>query len=251
MGIYIEGEKNRMFSPLEQFKVIPYIRIYNNIYDISISNFTIFIFISFFIVIYIVYNNNYILSNNKERIGEILYIRIDEVVRDMLGISKYIPLLYSLFIFILINNLIGLIPYSFTVTSHIVYTLGISISLWIGVTIIGISKHGIRFILLFIPKGLNKGAIKYIIPFIFIIEIVSYLSRVISLAVRLTANMISGHLLLHIITNFGLHLSIYLFFLPIIFLLPIYMLELGVCFIQSYVFTLLTISYIKDVEYLH
>ena len=144
-----------------------------------------------------------------------------------------------------------LIPYSFTTTSHIIITLLISTSVIIGITIIGIYKHKYKFINLFIPSGLNQGITKYIIPLIFIIEIISYISRIISLSVRLTANMISGHLLLHIVTNFGLHLSLFLFFLPILLLFPLYILELGVAFIQSYVFTILIISYIKDVEYLH
>lgn len=239
-----------MYSPLEQFKVIPNIRLFNLNYDLTISNHTIFNIISILISIYIIYNTPGILSNKREIISKLLYIRIENIIREMLGKTKYIPLIYSIFIMILINNIIGLIPYSYTITSHIIYTIYISSIIIIGTTYIGIVKHKLNFYKLFIPSGLTGGTI-YIIPLIFIIEIISYISRIISLSVRLTANMISGHLLLHIITNFGIHLSIYLLVIPILLLLPIYILEFAVCIIQSYVFTILIISYIKDVEYLH
>lgn len=241
-----------MRSPLEQFKIVPYIRIYNNYYDFTISNYTFFLILSIIISIYFIYNRNNIISNKKEKIGELIYIKIEEIIKDMIGKTKYIPIIYSIFIMILINNIIGLIPYSFTITSHIIYTIYMSITIIIGITILGIRKHKWKFINLFVPSGLsNSSSTKYIIPLIFIIEIISYLSRIISLSVRLTANMISGHLLLHIITNFGIHLSIFLFFIPIFLLFPIYILEFAVCLIQSYVFTILFVSYIKDVEYLH
>lgn len=238
-------------SPLEQFKLVPYIRIYNNYYDISLTNTTVYILISGIIGMYIMNSRNRIISNRIERIGEMMYMKVEEIIRDMIGKTKYIPMIISIFLFILISNLIGLIPYSFTTTSHIIITLLISMGVVIGITIIGIGKHKGEFINLFIPSGLNQGFTKYIIPLIFLIEIISYLSRIVSLSVRLTANMISGHLLLHIVTNFGLHLSIFLYFLPILLLFPLFILELGVAIIQSYVITVLIVSYIKDVEYLH
>jgi ATP synthase subunit 6 len=241
-----------MNSPLEQFKLVPYIRLYNNYYDLTISNYTYFLFISTIFALFIIYNSKYIISNKREKIGEILYIKIEEIIRDMIGKTKYLPLIFSLFIFVLLNNLLGLIPYSFTVTSHIIYTGFMSLSIIIGITILGFSKHKWNFFSLFVPAGLSQSSsTKYIIPLIFIIEIISYISRIISLAVRLTANMISGHLLLHIITNFGVHISLLLFSLPLLLLFPIYILEFAVALIQSYVFIILTISYIKDIEYLH
>lgn len=239
-----------MYSPLEQFKAIPSYRLYNNLYDLSISNYTIYTILSIIICIYIIYNSNKIISNRREKIGEILYNKVEEIVIDMIGITKYIPIIYSIFIMILINNIIGLIPYSLTITNHIIYTIYMSTTIIIGITIRGIQKHGIGFLRLFIPSGLTGNTI-YILPLIFIIEIISYISRIISLSVRLSANMISGHLLLHIITNFGIQLSIYICIIPILLLFPIYILELAVCIIQSYVFAILIVSYIKDVEYLH
>ena len=166
--------------------------------------------------------------------------------------KKYIPILYTLFIFILINNILGLIPYSFTTTSHIIINITMSLSIMIGITLIGFNKYSYKFFKLFIPSGLSKGPTKYIIPLIFCIEFISYLSRIISLSVRLTANMLSGHILLNLISSYGFKLFFpFLFFIPILILLPFILLELGIALIQSYVFTVLTCAYIKDVEQLH
>lgn len=241
-----------MFSPLEQFKVMPYIRAYDNVYDITISNYTYYIIISMIIGMYIMKNKRTIISNRKEKIGELLYKNVESSIKDLLGDTAYIPMAILIFLFILINNIIGLIPYSFTITSHIIYTFFLSTTIILGTTLLGIVKHKFKFIKLFIPSGIDTTTnMVYVIPLIFIIELISYISRVVSLSVRLTANMISGHLLMHIITNLGIHLSIWLFFIPIFLIFPIYILEFGVCLIQSYVFTILTISYIKDVKYLH
>jgi ATP synthase subunit 6 len=160
----------------------------------------------------------------------------------------YYPLIINLLIFILFNNLLGLIPYSFTSTSQIIITLLLSVSIIIGVTIIGIIKHKFKFIYLFIPKGLSI----FITPIISFIEIISYLSRVISLSIRLTANMVAGHTILTIISSFGLYfsLSFNIFFL-IPLLLIILILEIGVAIIQAYVFAILTTTYIKDSLFLH
>ena len=146
-----------------------------------------------------------------------------------------------------------------------------SLSIIIGITIIGFKKYSFKFFKLFIPSGLSNGPTKYIIPLIFLIEFISYLSRIISLSVRLTANMLSGHILLNLISSYGYKLVLFfpfsptseldsiftyigytnLFLIPIFILIPFILLELGIAFIQSYVFTVLTCAYIKDVEQLH
>jgi len=249
-----------MYSPLEQFTINPIIRIYNNWLDLTITNSTIFMIISIIFIIIIItgiQTNKKIVMNKSIMVLELTYIKLEEIVNEIINkkYNNYIPLLYSLFIFILLNNLLGLIPYSFTTTSHIIVTLTMSLTIVIGITIIGFYKHSFKFLSLFIPSGLNQGFTKYLIPFIFMIEIISYLARIISLSIRLAANLISGHTLLKIIANFGLQYTIsfpYLFIiLPIFFITGIYILELAVALIQAYVFTLLTITYIKDVELLH
>lgn len=261
-------------SPLEQFLIKPVFRIYNDWIDLTISNSTIFMCISVLIILTIF--NISTVSNNiliKGRWGfciETAYKKIEEIVKEMIpnpcptdeGLTstrvktykKYIPFTIILFFFILLNNIIGLIPYSFTTTAHFIVTITMSLTIMIGVTLIGIVKHKFKFITLFLPQGLNQGMIRLIIPLIFFIEILSYLIRVISLSVRLMANLMSGHFLLKIIANFGLKYSLsfpILLFIPIAFLFAIYLLEIGVAIIQAYVFTLLTTTYIRDTELLH
>lgn len=249
-----------MNTPLEQFIINPIIRINNNWVDITITNLTIYLIIAISII-FIIFNITIIKDNKliKNRWGyliERLYIEIENILKDMLpkDYIKYIPLTIIIFLFVLINNIIGLIPYSFTTTAHFIMTITMSLTIMIGVTLLGIFKHKHNFIFLFIPSGLNKGGIKFIIPLIFFIEILSYLIRVISLSVRLSANLISGHTLLKIVANFGLKYTIslpILLIFPIALLSAIYLLEIGVAIIQAYVFTLLTTTYIKDTELLH
>lgn len=246
-----------MKSPLEQFEINPYLRVYTNWIDITITNSTI---IQFLVIIIIMIIGGYLILSKKilkkrRYILERLYINIEELLKDMMpGIyKKYIPLAITIFIYILINNILGLIPEIFTPTTHFIMTMTLSLSIIIGVTLIGFLKHHLKFFNLFIPQGLT-GNVRILIPFIFIIEVVSYLIRIISLSVRLSANLMSGHTLLRIIANFGIKLSFYsplLLIFPLTILFGIYLLEIGVACIQAYVFTLLTLTYIKDSELLH
>lgn len=254
-----------MSSPLDQFLI-------NRIW--YITNSQLYILISIFIIFYIFLSYfTYNTSTFLDRYNIIIlntYKILESIYRDILSndkrYSKYLPILISLFLFLLFNNVLGLIPYSFTITSHIIITITLSLSIVLGITILGFQIHRISFFKLFIPSGLNKGNIKYIIPLIFFIELLSYFIRIISLSVRLTANIMSGHTLLKIVSNFSLSLYqfffsqlhlIYIIFTPIILFLPlffisgIYLLEIAVAFIQSYVFTLLTLTYLKDIIYLH
>lgn len=248
-----------MFSPLEQFLIKPIIRINNEWVDFTISNSTIFLTLAISLII-LVYNkniNNYkIIKNRYGYIIEKLYLEVNKLVKDMIPgeYKRYIPFSLILFLFILGNNILGLIPYSFTTTSHIIMTFTMSLSIMIGVTLIGLFKHKFKFFTLFLPSGLNQGGVKVLIPLIFFIEVISYLIRVISLSVRLSANLISGHTLLNIIANFGLKYSLsipILVLIPISFLSAVYLLEIAVAVIQAYVFTLLTTTYVKDTELLH
>lgn len=249
-----------MFSPLEQFKIISFLRIFNNWIDLSITNSTFYLFFSILIILALVGGstlNNKLVSNKLNYMFEVLYTKIEDIVSDIIGkkYNHYIPFAISIFLFILFNNIIGLVPYSFTTTSHIIITLTMSLTIIIGITLIGFMRHSLKFFTLFVPNGLNQGATKFILPLIVFIEIISYISRIISLSIRLTANLTSGHTLLKIIANFGLKYTYFypyiLLILPLIVLSLLFLLEIGVSLIQAYVFTLLTLTYIKDVELLH
>jgi len=165
----------------------------------------------------------------------------------------YFPFIYTLFTFILINNLIGMIPYSFASTSHFILTFAISFTIVLGATILGLQKHGLEFFSLLVPAGCPLG----LLPLLVLIEFISYLARNISLGLRLAANILSGHMLLNILAGFTYNImtsGFILFFLgiiPLVFIIAFSGLELGIAFIQAQVFVVLTSSYIKDGLDLH
>src|SRR5215510_13823305 len=156
--------------------------------------------------------------------------------------------MFSLFIFILINNLIGMIPYSFASTSHFILTFFISFTVVLGVTILGLQKHGLKFFSFFVPAGCPLG----LLPLLVLIEFISYLARNVSLGLRLAANILSGHMLLNILSGFTYNImtSNFIYFiiglLPLSFIIAFAGLELGIAFIQAQVFVVLSCSYIKD-----
>jgi F-type H+-transporting ATPase subunit a len=155
--------------------------------------------------------------------------------------------------YILINNLVGLVPYSFAATSHFVLTFSLSFTVVLGATILGFQKHGLKFFSLFVPSGCPLA----LLPLLVLIEFISYLSRNVSLGLRLGANILSGHMLLNILAGFTYNIMtsgfIYLFLglIPLAFIIAFSGLELGIAFIQAQVFVVLTSSYIKDSLDLH
>src|ERR1700745_3524953 len=154
----------------------------------------------------------------------------------------FFPLMYVLFVFILVNNLIGLVPYSFASTSHFVLTFSMSFTIVLGATILGFQKHGLKFFSLFVPAGCPLG----LLPLLVLIEFISYLSRNVSLGLRLAANILSGHMLLSILGGFTYNImtsGIVFFFLgllPLAFIIAFSGLELAIAFIQAQVFVVLT-----------
>lgn len=167
--------------------------------------------------------------------------------------QRYFPLIYVLFIFILTNNLIGMIPYNFASTSHFILTFFISFTVVLGSTILGFGIHKLKFFSLFVPSGCPLG----LLPLLVLIELISYLSRNVSLGLRLGANVLSGHMLLNILSGFSYNIMksgfIYIFvgLIPLVFIIAFSALEIGICFIQAQVFAVLSSSYIKDGIDLH
>lgn len=165
----------------------------------------------------------------------------------------YFPLIFSLFTFILVNNLIGMIPYSFASTSHFILTFSLSFTIVLGSTLLGFRKHNIKFFSLFVPAGCPLA----LLPLLVIIEFISYLARNISLGLRLAANILSGHMLLNILSGFTFNimkmglLYLLLSILPLLFIIAFSGLELAISFIQAQVFVVLSCSYIKDAIDLH
>jgi F-type H+-transporting ATPase subunit a len=181
--------------------------------------------------------------------AELLYDMVAGMIRDNVGDAgkKYFPFLFSLFIFILFGNMLGMIPYSFTFTSHIAVTFAMAFAIFIVITLIGIFKHGLHFFSLFFPHGAPLATAPILIP----IEVISYLSRPVSLSVRLFANMTVGHVLLKVLAGFVVALGVIGGWVPLLVLVGITALEFLVAFLQAYIFTILCCIYLNDALHLH
>jgi F-type H+-transporting ATPase subunit a len=184
-----------------------------------------------------------------QSMAELSYEFIASMVRDNVGTEerKYFPFIFSLFMFILFANLIGLLPYSFTFTSHIIVTFAMAIMIFLGVTVIGIVRHKLHFFSFFMPAGVPKIMAPILVP----IEIVSYLSRPVSLSIRLFANMMAGHTMMKVFAGFVIPLGILGGWAPLAVDVALTGFEFLVAFLQAYVFTILTCLYLNDAIHLH
>ncbi len=201
-------------------------------------------------------NNNKVVSNSWSISQETIYATVHGIVVNQINAKNgqvYFPLMYTLFVFILMNNLIGLVPYSFASTSHFALTFSLSFTIVLGATLLGLNKHGLEFFSLFVPAGTPIA----LLPLLVIIEFISYLARNISLGLRLGANILSGHLLLTILSGFTYNIMtsgfifFFLGFFPIAFIVAFSGLEFAIAFIQAQVFIILSCSYVKDALELH
>jgi F-type H+-transporting ATPase subunit a len=249
-------------SPLDQFEIRNLLSIdapiLANIH-VSLSNIGLYIVVGMFLILslnILATNYNKIVSDKWSISQESVYATIHSIVVNQINARNgqiYFPFIYTLFIFILINNLIGMIPYSFASTSHFILTFALSFTVVLGATILGFQKHGLEFFSLLVPAGCPLG----LLPLLVLIEFISYLARNISLGLRLAANILSGHMLLNILAGFTYNImtsGFILFFLgliPLAFIIAFSGLELGIAFIQAQVFVVLTSSYIKDGLDLH
>lgn len=183
-----------------------------------------------------------------QAMSEMFYEFIANMIRDNVGDGgrRFFPFIFTLFIFTLFGNVLGMIPYGFTFTSHIAVTFFMAIVVFLGVTLIGLAKHGLHFFSLFFPHGAPLFTAPILIP----IELVSYLSRPISLSVRLFANMTVGHVLLKVLAGFVVALGIF-GVVPLAVLVAITALELLVAVLQAYIFTILCCIYLNDALHLH
>nr|YP_009522492.1 ATP synthase F0 subunit a [Hygrophorus russula]AXQ02215.1 ATP synthase F0 subunit a [Hygrophorus russula] len=246
-------------SPLEQFEVTNLLGLNAPIFgyiNITLTNLALYSTIIIFILVGLHYmgNNDTKLLPSKWSIAlESLFASINSMVREQIGKEIYLPFIYSLFFFILIANLTGNVPYSFTITSSIIVSIGLSFTIFIGVTILGLSIHRLHFFSYFIPSGTPLA----LVPLLVLIELVSYVARAGSLGIRLFANIVAGHTLLKILSTFlyqmfsGSLIIAVLTLIPFSIFIALIGLELAVSFIQAYVLTILTCSYIKDAIDLH
>lgn len=242
-------------NPLDQFKIKPIAEASVNGFDVSFTNSSMWMVIvtialTFFLVGGM--RKSSLVPGRWQSMVEMMHSFIAGMVQDNVGREgkQYFPFIFTLFMFILGCNLAGMIPYSFTVTSHIIVTFAMAATVFVGVTVIGIAKNGTKFIGLFLPSG----APLVLMPLIFVIEVISYMTRPISLSVRLFANMFAGHMMMKIFASFiltltagGLGIFGYLgAVLPFGLNIAMTGLEILVAFLQAYVFAILSCIYLND-----
>ena len=240
-----------MASPLEQFEVKTIVPIEIGGIDISFTNSSLMMVIALVLgggVVAMTASRGAIIPGRFQSVAELLYEFIAGIIRETIGAEgrRYFPIIFTLFLFILIGNMLGMVPYSFTFTSHIVVTFVLALTVFVGVTILGFVRHGFHFFSFFVPPGAPVWMWPLLIP----IEVISYLSRPISLSVRLFANMLAGHMLLKVIAGFVVAMGL-LGIIPLVVVVAITGLEILIAFLQAYVFTILTCLYIKDALDLH
>jgi F-type H+-transporting ATPase subunit a len=238
-------------SPLEQFTINPVVRIELGGLDLSFTNSSAFMVVGVVAVgVFMIagVRRQALVPGRWQSMVELAYEFVAGLLRDTVGPEgrRYFPVVFAIFMFILAGNLLGMVPYSFTFTSHIIVTFTMAISVFIGVTVLGFARHGLHFFSFFVPPGLPM----YLWPLLIPIEIISYLSRPISLSVRLFANMLAGHTLLKVFAGFVPALGLF-GVLPLAFVVALTGLEFLIAFLQAYVFTILTCLYINDALSLH
>ena len=240
-------------NPMHQFEVYrigPEIK-FGEI-DISFTNASLFMALSAISILLILFagsKNRSLVPSKIQLITEMSYAFVAKMISETAGskAKPFFPFIFCLFMFVLFCNMIGMLPYSFTVTSHIIVTFVLATIVFVGVTVIGFINHGIGYIKIFVPSGVPV----LLLPLIIVIEIISYLSRPVSLSVRLFANMMAGHTMLKVFGGFVISLGLLGGWLPLSFSVALTGLEILVAFLQAYVFAILTCIYLNDALNLH
>jgi len=247
-----EHSGHEKHSPLDQFEINPLVNFEVGGVNLAFTNSSVsmvitVLFITLFLTLTV--NPRSIVPSRMQLISELCYNFIAQLLNDTVGDQgkKYFPFVFSLFMFVLIGNMVGMIPYQFTFTSHIIVTFALATVVFIGVTILGFVNHGIRFFTFFYIPGVPF----YMHPLLIPIEVISYLSRPISLSVRLFANMLAGHTLLKVFAGFVVSMPFFTGVLPLTFIVALTGLEILIAFLQAYVFAILTCLYINDAYHLH
>lgn len=239
-------------SPLEQFEITPFVHFEVGSVDLAFTNSSLAMVITIAVItlfLTLSVNTRSIIPSRAQLISELSYGFIAQLLKDTVGEQgrKYFPFVFTIFMFVLIGNMVGMLPYSFTFTSHIIVTFALAAIVFIGVTILGFAKHGMHFFSFFVIPGLPW----YMLPLLIPIEVISYLSRPISLSVRLFANMLAGHTLIKVFAMFVITMPFYSGVLPLAFIVALTGLEILIAFLQAYVFAILTCLYINDALHLH
>lgn len=241
-----------MHSPLEQFKIKKILPLELFGYDISFTNSSLMMLIILAIigaVALLTTRRPALIPGRLQVLGESIYGLVHDMVSSTCGAKgeKFVPFIMTLFLFILTANLLGMIPGSFTITSHIAVTFGLAAVIFIGITIIGFIVQGFGFLRLFLPEG-TPG---FMAPLIIFIEFFAFLARPVSLSIRLMANMTAGHIILKILASMIIMSGIMIKFFPLVLLTVITGFEFFIAILQAYIFTILTCVYLNDALHSH
>jgi len=249
----VATESGPTIHPTEQFSIHPIVPIHIAGFDISLTNSGLFMLLAVALACLmaaVAARGGSGVPSRMQALGEMAYEFTAGMIRSATGEAgmRFFPFVFSIFFFILICNLLGFIPYSYTVTSQIVITAALALLVFLTVVIIGIKEHGTHFFGVFVPPGVPI----YILPLVVAIEVVSFLSRPVSHSVRLFANMLAGHITLYVFGSFVIMLLGAGAAMKVFAVLPFAMtvgmdaLELLVAFLQAYVFAMLTCMYLND-----
>jgi F-type H+-transporting ATPase subunit a len=247
-----------MHSPVAQFEIKPIFDLSIGGQDVSFTNSSLFMLLA------VVVSSVFLVSAMRKRelipgrmqgLAEMMYEFVADMVRSNVGNEgrPYFPFIFTLFVFLLFGNLLGLIPYSYTFTSQIVVTFVMAAFVFLALTVLALFKHGLHFFSFFVPAGAPKA----LIPFLIIIEVISYFVRPVSLSVRLFANMLAGHTMLKVFAGLAVMISgvggaaMAGSVFPFVALIGLTGLEVLVAVLQAYVFTILTCMYLNDALHLH
>lgn len=239
-------------NPLSQFEIKALIPLSIGGHDLSFTN-SSFLMVSALVLICgfftIATRKPSLVPTRLQGSAELVYSMIADMIRQNVGEGgkPFLPLIFTTFMFILLCNLLGMIPYSFTATSHIIVTFALAMMIFLLVTIVGFMKHGMHFLSLFMPRGTPV----FLAPLIVIIELFAFLARPVSLSLRLAANMIAGHVLLKVMAGFVITLMVILKPLPIPLMVILIGFEIFVAILQAYIFTILSCVYLNDAVNLH
>ncbi len=239
-------------GPMHQFEIQRWIPLDIGGVDVSFTNSAAFMCLAVlatFTLFWVATRHRTMVPSRWQSVAEVMYEFVGGMVKDNVGHQgmRYFPFIFTLFMFILMGNFLGLLPYSFTFTSHLVVNFTLALFIFLAVTIIGFARHGLHYLSLFLPSGTPIAVAFILVP----IEVLSYFIRPFSLALRLFANMLAGHVLLKVLAGFIISLGVVFGIVPFIAVFGVTLLEMLVGAIQAYVFALLACIYLNDAINLH
>jgi ATP synthase subunit 6 len=242
-----------IYSPLEQFRVLILLPVAFGL-DFSITNAAVYMMLVMILIYGLIVRasrKKLLIPTVLQGVAELMYIGIHTIVKQQVGLQGlvYLPIMLIIFYTVMLLNIVGLVPYAFTCTSQICYTMSLGFGMFIGIVIVGVIKQKSRFLKQFVPN--TTGAL---VPLLILIEVFSYCIRPFSLSIRLFANMLAGHTLLSILGAFGVSLYTMIWIFGVVMSFPIlavFVLEIGIAFLQAYVFVVMLCIYLKDSVYGH